>query len=79
MWSCQGQRVTYALVQVILGWDVGVMQMSLGEKARLHITPEYGYGRMGAGSAIPGGADLVFDVELVAIDSPSRSEEDEEQ
>jgi FK506-binding protein 1 len=31
--------------QVIKGWDEGVMKMSLGEKAILRITSDYGYGR----------------------------------
>lgn len=44
-----------------------VIQMSLGEKARLHITSDYGYGSQGAGGVIPGNADLVFVVELLKI------------
>jgi FK506-binding protein 1 len=35
--------------QVIQGWDDGVMQMSLGEKAVLHISSDFGYGARGAG------------------------------
>jgi len=53
--------------QVIRGWDEGVMKMSLGQKARLHITADYGYGAKGAGAQIPPNADLVFEVELLAI------------
>lgn len=53
--------------QVIRGWDVGVMKMSLGEKAILKIPAEMGYGERGAGGAIPPGADLVFEVELLKI------------
>ena len=33
--------------QVIKGWDEGVIQMSLGEKATLNITADYGYGIYG--------------------------------
>ena len=54
---------------VIKGWDEGVMQMSLGEKAILHITSDYGYGERGAGGVIPPDADLDFEVELLAIGS----------
>lgn len=39
--------------------DEGVMTMSVGEKAILHITSDYGYGRQGAGGVIPPDADLV--------------------
>ena len=53
--------------QVIQGWDEGVMKMSLGEKATLNISSDYGYGAAGAGSAIPPNADLVFEVELLKI------------
>lgn len=52
---------------VIKGWDEGVMQMSLGEKAILHITSDYGYGERGAGDVIPSNADLDFQVELLQI------------
>jgi len=53
--------------QVIQGWDKGVMKMSLGERAVLKIPSALGYGARGAGSDIPPNADLVFDVELLAI------------
>ena len=52
---------------VIQGWDQGVMQMSLGEKAKLEITSDFGYGPQGAGGVIPPNADLNFEVELLAI------------
>ena len=41
--------------------------MSLGEKATLQITSDYGYGARGATGAIPPNADLTFEVELLAI------------
>ncbi|KAL3944627.1 MAG: hypothetical protein SGBAC_001287 [Bacillariaceae sp.] len=53
--------------QVIKGWDEGVIKMSLGEKAKLLISSDYGYGSQGAGGVIPPNADLVFEVELLAI------------
>ena len=53
--------------QVIRGWDEGVMQMSLGEKAELQISSDFGYGARGAPGAIPPHADLTFEVELLAI------------
>lgn len=58
---------TIGVGQVILGWDVGVMKMSLGEKAELRIPSSMGYGERGAGGVIPPNADLVFEVELLSI------------
>lgn len=53
--------------QVIKGWDIGVKSMRLGERAELHIQADYGYGAHGSPPSIPGGAKLIFDVELVSI------------
>lgn len=53
--------------QVIKGWDEGVMKMSLGEKAVLRISSDYGYGAQGAGGVIPPNADLIFEVRLLSL------------
>ncbi|MHC4228128.1 MAG: FKBP-type peptidyl-prolyl cis-trans isomerase [Planctomycetota bacterium] len=54
--------------RVIRGWDQGVVGMKVGETRELTIAPELGYGERGAGSAIPPGATLVFEVELFAVE-----------
>ena len=54
--------------QVIKGWEEGVLGMCIGEKRRLIVPPELGYGDQGAGDIIPGGATLFFDVELVGTE-----------
>lgn len=53
--------------QVIAGWELGVSQMKVGDKARLTIPPELAYGQEGYPGAIPPNSTLVFEVELLSI------------
>lgn len=57
--------------QVIRGWDEGLLDMCPGDKRKLTIPADMGYGDRGAGDVIPPGATLLFDVELISIgDAP---------
>ncbi|PVI04694.1 FK506-binding protein/peptidyl-prolyl cis-trans isomeras-like protein [Periconia macrospinosa] len=53
--------------RVIKGWDEGVVQMKLGEKARLDISSDFAYGSQEFPGLIPPNSDLIFEVELKKI------------
>ncbi|XP_066026430.1 peptidyl-prolyl cis-trans isomerase FKBP2-like [Pocillopora verrucosa] len=59
---------TLGVGQVIKGWDQGLLNMCEGEKRKLVIPSDLGYGDRGAPPKIPGGATLVFEVELLKIE-----------
>ena len=60
-------EVTLGQRRVIAGWEMGLKGMKVGEKRRLTIPPDLGYGAKGAGGVIPPNATLIFEVELLAI------------
>ena len=49
---------------VIEGWDTGLVGASVGDRVLLVIPPELGYGEQGSPGGIPGGATLVFAVDI---------------
>lgn len=60
------EPISFGLNQVIKGWTEGLQLMVVGEKTRLFIPADLGYGNNAAGK-IPPGSLLIFDVELLAI------------
>jgi peptidylprolyl isomerase len=64
----RGKPTTFGLNQVIKGWTEGLQLMVVGEKRRFYIPAKLGYGNRWTGN-IPPGSTLIFDVELLAINS----------
>jgi len=65
----RGQPFEFTLGQngVIQGWELGVKGMKVGEKRKLTIPPQLGYGENGAGGVIPPNATLIFEVDVLGI------------
>jgi peptidylprolyl isomerase len=63
----RGKPISFGLNQVIKGWTEGVQLMVIGEKTRFFIPADLAYSNKGAGSDIPGGSTLIFEVELLGI------------
>ncbi|CAK7565906.1 MAG: Peptidyl-prolyl cis-trans isomerase fpr2 [Sporothrix epigloea] len=59
--------------QVIKGWDLGLLDMCIGEKRTLTVPPDYGYGHRAVGP-IPAGSTLVFETELLGIQGVPKPE-----
>jgi len=63
----RNEALTIPVGGVIRGWTEALQLMPVGSKWKLYIPSDLGYGDRGAGGAIPGGAALVFTVELLDI------------
>lgn len=63
------QPFPYTLGQnrVIQGWELGLLGMKVGEKRKLIIPPELGYGSQGRPPVIPPNAILIFEIDLLKI------------
>lgn len=73
-WSTKdpGQKEFQFLVgkgRVIKGWDEGVLDMQLGEVARLRCSPDYAYGAGGFPDwGIQPNSELLFEIEILKIE-----------
>jgi len=70
----RGQPASFPVTGVIKGWTEALQLMPVGSKWQLFIPAELGYGDRGAGADIGPGATLIFEVELLSIQSKEKSE-----
>lgn len=63
----RGEAATFPLNRVIPGWTEGLQLMKEGGKTIFFIPSKLAYGPNGVPGAIPGNADLVFEVELLKV------------
>lgn len=64
----RGEPATFPLNRVIRGWTEGLQLMPVGSIFKFYIPYDLAYGEQGSGDVIPGGATLIFDVELLSIE-----------
>ncbi|MEQ8303265.1 MAG: FKBP-type peptidyl-prolyl cis-trans isomerase [Cyclobacteriaceae bacterium] len=57
--------VTFALKDLILGWQLSFPSFSKGTKATIYIPSVYAYGKIGFSPRIPPNANLIFEIEMV--------------
>jgi len=66
----RGEPATFPLNRLIRGWQEGVPMMNVGDRYEFAIPYDLAYGYAGRGP-IPGGATLLFTIELIGIAPPS--------
>jgi len=67
----RNQPAQFPLRGVVKCWTEGLQKMKIGGKAQLTCPAELAYGDQGRPPTIPGGATLIFDIELLEVTHPA--------
>jgi FKBP-type peptidyl-prolyl cis-trans isomerase FklB len=69
----RGEPATFPVAGVIKGWTEALQLMKVGSKYQLFIPPSLAYGQNSPSPAIPANSLLIFEVELMKVESPGAS------
>ncbi len=64
--TAQGYPDAFRLTELIVGWQIAITQMCVGDKWRIYVPAEHGYGSKGT-DGIPRNSTLIFEIELVSV------------
>lgn len=62
-----GCPAAFRVNELISGFQIALVNMRIGDHWRVFIPSDMGYGSRGAGSDIPGGSTLIFEIKLLGI------------
>ena len=65
----RGEPAKFTVNRLVKGWTEALQLMKPGDKWKLYIPPDLGYGERGSGSKIPPNSALVFELELLEIET----------
>ena len=74
----RGEPVVFGVAQVVPGWSEALQLMNVGSKYRVVIPPELAYGEAGAPPVIQPNSTLVFEIDLISIETAEEAGKTEE-